>query len=290
METTPKTFNRNNNYPPTTIEDQDLAVVVTTREMEETQYSTQEDAITTNILEEKQTITGDNEIHLSQNEEIIDKVNVEKETTMGFEIQTAQTATSMNLDEDTPKDTNEGTFKDETTTIQEDGTDFETGFASTTEADEKNFTDETTTIQDDETDFGTEDLESTTVEALNRLLWNTLVEEQGKQKPDNYNQIKSKNGELDSDEVYEDMDEFASQEKTKKAVDIKERKYKIGGSTDDKQRKGTTKEQENENSTVAKEENEDSDDEESKEYEEVGDFEDDDFEENYQHADTGKLI
>ena len=295
METTPKNagaFNRKYNYEPQTIEKQDQAVDVTTREMDETPYRTQEDAITTNIVEESSTTAGDNETQLSQNEERIETgevpttsneiqttinveketTNVERETTMGIEIQTT----------------------DENTAIQDEGTDFEPeGLESTTvetlnedtakDPNLKTFKDETTTIQDDGTEFETEGLE-TTVETLNKLLWNTLVEEQNKDEPDNYNRMNSENGELDSDEVYEDEDRFTSQEETKKAVDIKERKYKIINSTDDKQSKGTflTEQQENETSTVANGE-----DDESKGYEGVGDYEDDDF--DYQHADTSKL-
>ena len=197
------------NYTPQTIEDQDKAVQdETTSEMTQTQYSTQEQAMTTNTIEESPGTASDNETPLSQDEQTT--ANVEIQTTGSVEIQTtasieipttAQSWLSTNQDEDTTKEANE---KSTTTTISN-------------------------TIPDDwgtgPDDWDWSD-EFTTVKTLNKLLWNTLVKEQEKEKPDNYNRKNRIYGEQYSDEE-------ESQDETMQANDIKERKYNIKESTDE---------------------------------------------------------
>ena len=211
------------NYTPQTIEDQDKAVQdETTSEMTQTQYSTQEQAMTTNTIEESPGTASENETPLSQEEQTT--ANVEIQTTGSVEIQTtasieipttAQSWLSTNQDEDTTKEPNE---KSTTTTISN-------------------------TIPDDwgtgPDDWDWSD-EFTTVKSLNKLLWNTLVEEQEKEKPANYNGQNRKYREL----YY---DEEKSQEEKRQAVDIKERKYNIKEEEENIDNNRNIKDEESEN-------------------------------------------
>ena len=269
METTTQKSEGNNrmlseNYPPKTIEEQDQAVQVkTTSEMTQTQYSTQEEAITTNIIEESPGTASDNEAPLSQDEKTT--TNVKIQTTESIEIPTtvqSWLSTSINQDEDTTKEANEIVIT----------------------------TDQTTTIWDDGTDFETEELEFTTVKSLNKLLWNTLVEEQKKEKPANYNRKNIKYGGL-----YSDEEEVGNQEDTMQSVDIKERKYNIKESTDEQNENETEANEEEENGDKNQSENHDNDrnneDEESKQNKKVGDIEDgeeNEVEEDYKDFDESE--
>ena len=123
------------NYQPKTIEVQDQAVdVKTTNDMKETQFSTQEEIITTNLIEESPTTvsTPDKETTGSvdiTNVDIPATTNVEMITTAGVEIPTSvqsEFTTSMNQNEDTTKENIENSVTDQTTTIQDDSTDLGT--------------------------------------------------------------------------------------------------------------------------------------------------------------------
>ena len=211
-------------YSPQTIEEADQDEMIMSGEMTQTQHSTQEEATTTNIIEESPGTASDNGTPFSQDETTT--ANVEIETTGRVEIQTTEsteipttvqswlsTSINENEDEDTTKEANGKVFTDQTTTD---------------------------VIWDFGYDIDPEELEVTTVKSLNKLLWNTLVEEQEKEKPANYNGQNRKYREL----YY---DEEKSQEEKRQAVDIKERKYNIKEEEENIDNNRNIKDEESEN-------------------------------------------
>merc|ERR1719341_646193 len=188
------TFNSNNrmlgdNYPPKTIEVQDQAVdVKTTNDMKETQYSAQEETITTNLISSDEKTTESVDIPTTTNVEIITTEGVEISTSVQSEL-----TTSMNHNEDTTKEKNDNTV-----------------------------TDQTTAMQDDSTDLRTDLLEFNTEESDNLLL-DTLLKV--KEKPANYSRL-SNTKYYDSDENEDDDEATRTVDIKKRKYNIKESKIK----------------------------------------------------------------
>ena len=263
------------NYQPKTIEVQDQAVdVKTTNDMKETQFTTQGETITTNLIEEYSTtistpykettgsvditsvdIPTTTNVETTEGVEIPTTTYVEIITTAGVEIPTtvqSELTISMNNNEDTTKEDNDNTVTDQTTTIQDDGTDLET----------------------DKYDYITEDSDN--------LLLKTLFKGQEKGKPANYNRMndifeKFGSGEKENEEDDEDSN----------TVDIKKRKYNI--KKPEIQKKEENKENEEDN-----EEDVDEDAEVAGDFgnfdDEADDFDDYDYDDQDDYVHTGQMF